>query len=97
MTLWVDMLTYQLSSAAGLSGLMQKKDDAPDSQGFEARKDGLLSVVALLEDCDCWNILSNNEQKRARSFGFNTSKKCLMGVNTNPLLQKMVSVESRSN
>eukprot|EP00957_Ditylum_brightwellii_P121561 9270784-Ditylum_brightwellii.AAC.1 len=31
---------------------MQKKDDAPNSQGFEACEDGLLSVVALLEDCD---------------------------------------------
>eukprot|EP00957_Ditylum_brightwellii_P115463 8807140-Ditylum_brightwellii.AAC.1 len=29
---------------------MQKKDDVPDSQGFEAREDGLLPVVALLKD-----------------------------------------------
>eukprot|EP00957_Ditylum_brightwellii_P074421 5654390-Ditylum_brightwellii.AAC.1 len=27
MGLWADMLAYQLSSATGLSGLMQKKDD----------------------------------------------------------------------
>eukprot|EP00957_Ditylum_brightwellii_P117091 8931212-Ditylum_brightwellii.AAC.1 len=31
---------------------MQKKDDVPDGQGFEAHEDGLLLVVALLEDCD---------------------------------------------
>eukprot|EP00957_Ditylum_brightwellii_P096339 7337684-Ditylum_brightwellii.AAC.1 len=31
---------------------MQKKDDAPDIQGFEAHKDGLLPVVAFLEDCN---------------------------------------------
>eukprot|EP00957_Ditylum_brightwellii_P135906 10366191-Ditylum_brightwellii.AAC.1 len=42
MGLWVDTLAYQLSSATGLSGLMQKKDDVPDSQEFEAREDGLL-------------------------------------------------------
>eukprot|EP00957_Ditylum_brightwellii_P185132 14098239-Ditylum_brightwellii.AAC.1 len=52
MGLWADMLAYQLSSATGLSDLTQKKDDVPDSQGFEAREDGSLPVVALLEDCD---------------------------------------------
>eukprot|EP00957_Ditylum_brightwellii_P006946 525743-Ditylum_brightwellii.AAC.1 len=31
MGLWADTLAYQLSSATGLSGLMQKKDDVPDS------------------------------------------------------------------
>eukprot|EP00957_Ditylum_brightwellii_P046589 3534467-Ditylum_brightwellii.AAC.1 len=52
MGLWANTLAYQLSSATGLSGLMQKKDDVPDSQGFEVLKDGLLPVVALLEDCN---------------------------------------------
>eukprot|EP00957_Ditylum_brightwellii_P129756 9897988-Ditylum_brightwellii.AAC.1 len=51
MGLWADMLAYQLSPATGLSGLMQKRDDAPDSQGFEAHEDSLLPVVALLENC----------------------------------------------
>eukprot|EP00957_Ditylum_brightwellii_P024971 1888282-Ditylum_brightwellii.AAC.1 len=36
MGLWADTLAYQLFSATGLSGLTQKKDGAPDSQGFEA-------------------------------------------------------------
>eukprot|EP00957_Ditylum_brightwellii_P022005 1659913-Ditylum_brightwellii.AAC.1 len=31
MGLWVDTLAHQLSSATGLSGLTQKKDDAPNS------------------------------------------------------------------
>eukprot|EP00957_Ditylum_brightwellii_P090378 6882453-Ditylum_brightwellii.AAC.1 len=52
MGLWADTLAYQLSSATGLSGLIQKKDDVPNSQEFEAHEDGLLPVVALLEDCD---------------------------------------------
>eukprot|EP00957_Ditylum_brightwellii_P201083 15323999-Ditylum_brightwellii.AAC.1 len=52
MVLWADTLAYQLSSATGLSGLMHKKDDVPDGQGFEPREDGLLPVVALLEDCN---------------------------------------------
>eukprot|EP00957_Ditylum_brightwellii_P064958 4927884-Ditylum_brightwellii.AAC.1 len=52
MGLWADTLTYQLSPATGLSGLMQKRGDAPDNQGFEAHEDGLLPVVALLENCD---------------------------------------------
>eukprot|EP00957_Ditylum_brightwellii_P006792 515069-Ditylum_brightwellii.AAC.1 len=52
MGLWADTLAYQLSSTTGLSGLTQKKDDAPDSQGFEVCEDGLLPAVALLEDCN---------------------------------------------
>eukprot|EP00957_Ditylum_brightwellii_P185859 14150272-Ditylum_brightwellii.AAC.1 len=50
--LWADKLAYQLSSATGLSGLMQKKDDVPNGQGFEVCEDGSLPVVALLEDCN---------------------------------------------
>eukprot|EP00957_Ditylum_brightwellii_P120786 9212896-Ditylum_brightwellii.AAC.1 len=50
MGLWADTLAYRLSSATGHSGLMQKKDDVPNSQGFEVREDGLLPVNALLED-----------------------------------------------
>eukprot|EP00957_Ditylum_brightwellii_P102391 7805160-Ditylum_brightwellii.AAC.1 len=42
MGLWANMLAYQLSSTTYLSGLMQKKDDVPDGQGFEAREDGVL-------------------------------------------------------
>eukprot|EP00957_Ditylum_brightwellii_P046691 3543356-Ditylum_brightwellii.AAC.1 len=52
MELWADTLAYQLSPASGFSGLTQKKDDVPDSRGFEVREDGLLPVVTLLEDCD---------------------------------------------
>eukprot|EP00957_Ditylum_brightwellii_P080813 6147502-Ditylum_brightwellii.AAC.1 len=52
MGLWVDTLAYQFFSATGLSGLTQKKDDAPNSQGFEACKDGSLPVVALSKNCD---------------------------------------------
>eukprot|EP00957_Ditylum_brightwellii_P133557 10183046-Ditylum_brightwellii.AAC.1 len=52
MGLWAGMLAYQLSSETGLSGLMQKKDDVPDSQGFEVCEDGSLPAVALLEDCN---------------------------------------------
>eukprot|EP00957_Ditylum_brightwellii_P127471 9720381-Ditylum_brightwellii.AAC.1 len=44
MGLWADTLAYQLSSATGLSGLTQKKDNAPDGQGFE--------LHALLEYCN---------------------------------------------
>eukprot|EP00957_Ditylum_brightwellii_P175961 13398324-Ditylum_brightwellii.AAC.1 len=51
MGLWADTLAYQLSPATGFSGLTQKKDDVPNSRGFEARDDGLLPVVALLEEC----------------------------------------------
>eukprot|EP00957_Ditylum_brightwellii_P120412 9187086-Ditylum_brightwellii.AAC.1 len=31
---------------------MQKKDDVPNSQGFKVYEDGLLPIVALLEDCN---------------------------------------------
>eukprot|EP00957_Ditylum_brightwellii_P184557 14056091-Ditylum_brightwellii.AAC.1 len=58
------MLAYQLSSATGLSGLMKKKDDVPNNQGFKLREDGLLPVVALLEDCDEDEaFISNIEQQ----------------------------------
>eukprot|EP00957_Ditylum_brightwellii_P088753 6758949-Ditylum_brightwellii.AAC.1 len=40
MGLWADKLFYQLSSATGLSRLTQKKDNVPNNQGFEPRKDG---------------------------------------------------------
>eukprot|EP00957_Ditylum_brightwellii_P155751 11858093-Ditylum_brightwellii.AAC.1 len=52
MGLWTDTLAYQLSSATCLSGLMQKKNDVTNDQGFKLREEGLLSVVALLEDCE---------------------------------------------
>eukprot|EP00957_Ditylum_brightwellii_P181730 13844260-Ditylum_brightwellii.AAC.1 len=52
MGLWANTLAYQLSSPTGLSGLTKKKDNVPDGRGFEVRKDGLLPVVVLLEDCD---------------------------------------------
>eukprot|EP00957_Ditylum_brightwellii_P182952 13935402-Ditylum_brightwellii.AAC.1 len=52
MGLWVNTLAYQLSSAKGLSGLTQKRDDVPNSQGFEVCEEGLLPVVALLKDCN---------------------------------------------
>eukprot|EP00957_Ditylum_brightwellii_P150257 11442865-Ditylum_brightwellii.AAC.1 len=52
MGLWADTLAYHLSPATGLSGLTQKKDDAPNGRGFEAHEVGLLPVVTLLEDCD---------------------------------------------
>eukprot|EP00957_Ditylum_brightwellii_P140553 10708420-Ditylum_brightwellii.AAC.1 len=52
MGFWADMLAYQLSLATGLSGLMQKKDDVPDNQGFEPRVECLLPVITLLEDCE---------------------------------------------
>eukprot|EP00957_Ditylum_brightwellii_P174778 13307807-Ditylum_brightwellii.AAC.1 len=64
MGLWADTLAYQLSSATGLSGLTQKKDDAPDGRGFEAREVGLLPVVALLEDCDDDDALISNIARR---------------------------------
>eukprot|EP00957_Ditylum_brightwellii_P062872 4769972-Ditylum_brightwellii.AAC.1 len=64
MGFWANTLTYQLLSATGLSGLMQKKDDAPDSRGFEACEDGLLPVVALLEDCDDNEALTSNIARR---------------------------------
>eukprot|EP00957_Ditylum_brightwellii_P204815 15340954-Ditylum_brightwellii.AAC.2 len=52
MGLWSDMLAYQFSSATGLSGLVQKKHDVPDSQDFKSHKEGALQVVTLLEDCN---------------------------------------------
>eukprot|EP00957_Ditylum_brightwellii_P059167 4490222-Ditylum_brightwellii.AAC.1 len=52
MGLWSDMLVYQFSSATGLSGLVQKKSNVPDNQGFELHEEGALPVVSLLEDCD---------------------------------------------
>eukprot|EP00957_Ditylum_brightwellii_P119343 9104462-Ditylum_brightwellii.AAC.1 len=60
MGFWADTLAYQLSSATGLSGLMQKKGDVPDSQGFEAHEDGSLPVVALLEDCNDDEVFISN-------------------------------------
>eukprot|EP00957_Ditylum_brightwellii_P022282 1681443-Ditylum_brightwellii.AAC.1 len=48
--LWSDTLAYQFSSVTGLSGLMQKKSNVPNNQGFKLYKEGALSVVALLED-----------------------------------------------
>eukprot|EP00957_Ditylum_brightwellii_P126518 9643158-Ditylum_brightwellii.AAC.1 len=38
MGLWTDTLTYQFSSATGMSGLMQKKNDVPDNRGFGLHK-----------------------------------------------------------
>eukprot|EP00957_Ditylum_brightwellii_P188732 14366393-Ditylum_brightwellii.AAC.1 len=64
MGLWADTLVYQLSPATGLSGLMQKKDDVPDSQGFEACEDGSLLVVAFLEDCDDDDAFTSNIARR---------------------------------
>eukprot|EP00957_Ditylum_brightwellii_P196359 14960771-Ditylum_brightwellii.AAC.1 len=52
MGLWANTLAYQLLLATGLSGLMQKEDNVPNNQEFEAYEDGLLPVVALLEDCN---------------------------------------------
>eukprot|EP00957_Ditylum_brightwellii_P147950 11265659-Ditylum_brightwellii.AAC.1 len=52
MGLWFDTLAYQFSSATGLSGLMQKKHDVPDSQCFKSHDKGALQVAALLEDCN---------------------------------------------
>eukprot|EP00957_Ditylum_brightwellii_P003789 287818-Ditylum_brightwellii.AAC.1 len=64
MGLWANMLAYQLSSATGLSVLMQKKDDEPDSQGFKLHEDGSLPVVVLLEDCNKDEaFISNIEQQ----------------------------------
>eukprot|EP00957_Ditylum_brightwellii_P183412 13971196-Ditylum_brightwellii.AAC.1 len=57
-------MAYQLSSAIGLSGLTQKKDDAPDSRGFEARGVGSLPVVTLLEDCNDDDALISNIARR---------------------------------
>eukprot|EP00957_Ditylum_brightwellii_P195040 14860717-Ditylum_brightwellii.AAC.1 len=64
MGLWADTLAYQLSSATGLSGLALKKDDVPDSQGFEVREDGSLPVVALLEDCEDDDVFISNITRR---------------------------------
>eukprot|EP00957_Ditylum_brightwellii_P064635 4905454-Ditylum_brightwellii.AAC.1 len=64
MGLWADTLAYQLSSATGLLGLTQKKDDAPNGQGFEAREVGSLPVVALLEDCDDDDAFISNIVRR---------------------------------
>eukprot|EP00957_Ditylum_brightwellii_P052803 4003413-Ditylum_brightwellii.AAC.1 len=64
MGLWANMLVHQLSSATGLSGLTQKKDDAPNSRGFEVREDGLLPVIALLEDCNDNEAFISNIARR---------------------------------
>ena len=64
MGLWADTLAYQLSPATGLSGLTQKKDDAPDGRGFEARDVGSLPVVALLEDCEDDEAFISNIARR---------------------------------
>eukprot|EP00957_Ditylum_brightwellii_P092121 7014090-Ditylum_brightwellii.AAC.1 len=64
MGLWADTLAYQLSSATGLLGLTQKKDDAHNGQGFEARGVGLLPVVALLEDFDDDEAFFSNIARR---------------------------------
>eukprot|EP00957_Ditylum_brightwellii_P015693 1183504-Ditylum_brightwellii.AAC.2 len=45
-------MAYQFSLATGLSGLMQKKKNVPNNQGFELREEGALPVVALLEGCN---------------------------------------------
>eukprot|EP00957_Ditylum_brightwellii_P030591 2318135-Ditylum_brightwellii.AAC.1 len=65
MGLWANALAYQPSSATGLSGLTQKKNYVPNSQGFKLHEDGLLPVVALLEDCnDDDDALISNIQRQ---------------------------------